>query len=86
MPEGRVSTHLRHVCFVVTKLDAEMKFYTEVLGFRELSRGSSNGTVLSWINMKVPDGDDYVEFMLPSTFRTSYTGISTPSALAAVVS
>jgi lactoylglutathione lyase len=41
-----------------------MRFYSQVLGFREIWRGSSKGTVLSWINMKVPDGDDYVEFML----------------------
>lgn len=64
MPESRVSKRMMHVGIIVTKLDAEMKFYTEVLGFREFWRGSSTGTVLSWINMKVPDGEDYVEFML----------------------
>lgn len=64
MPAARVSTHMRHVGFVVTNLDAEMKFYVEVLGFREFWRGSSNGTTLSWINMKLPDSEDYVEFML----------------------
>jgi lactoylglutathione lyase len=64
LPDGRVSGHLRHVGFVVTKLDEEMRFYTQVLGFHEFWRGSSNGSVLSWINMQVPDGDDYVEFML----------------------
>ena len=64
MPATRVSNHMRHVGFVVTKLDAEMKFYSEVLGFREIWRGSSNGTALSWTNMKLPESDDYVEFML----------------------
>src|SRR4029453_12931654 len=34
------------------------------LGFREIWRGSRSGTELSWTNMQVPDGDDYVEFMI----------------------
>ena len=64
MPDARISKRLMHVGIIVTHLDAEMKFYTEVLGFRETWRGSSSGKVLSWINLKVPDGEDYVEFML----------------------
>ena len=63
-PETRVSKHMMHVGIVVTGFDAEMKFYTEVLGFREIWRGSSSGTVLSWVNLQVPDGEDYIEFML----------------------
>ena len=38
------------------------------------SVGSASGTTLSWVNMRVPDGDDYVEFMLynkqPDKFGT----------------
>jgi lactoylglutathione lyase len=61
---ARISHRMMHTGIIVTKLDAEMKFYTDVLGFRETWRGSSNGKVLSWINLRVPDGVDYVEFML----------------------
>ena len=64
MPDARISNHMMHVGIVVTSLDPEMKFYTDVLGFQETWRGSSSGKVLSWINLKVPDGEDYVEFML----------------------
>lgn len=64
MSDDQVSKHMTHVGLIVTKLDAEYKFYTEILGFSEFWRGSSTGKVLSWINMKVPDGDDYIEFML----------------------
>ena len=60
----RISKRLMHVGIVVTALDPEMKFYTGILGFNEIWRGSSTGTQLSWVNLKVPDGDDYVEFML----------------------
>ena len=64
LPESRVSRRMAHVGIIVTNFDAEYKFYTEILGFKETWRGSSNGKTLSWINLKVPDGDDYVEFML----------------------
>jgi catechol 2,3-dioxygenase-like lactoylglutathione lyase family enzyme len=64
MPESRISHRMMHVGVVVMNLDPEMQFYTDVLGFREIWRGSKSGKTLSWINLKVPDGDDYVEFML----------------------
>ena len=64
MSDTRISTHMTHVGLIVTQLDPEYKFYTEILGFKETWRGSSSGTVLSWVNLKVPDGDDYIEFML----------------------
>jgi lactoylglutathione lyase len=64
MSDARISTHMTHVGLIVTNLDPEYKFYTDILGFKETWRGSSNGTVLSWVNLKVPDGSDYVEFML----------------------
>jgi len=64
MPETRVSKRMMHAGIVVTALDAEMNFYTGVLGFREFWRGSSSGAQLSWINLKVPDGEDYIELML----------------------
>jgi catechol 2,3-dioxygenase-like lactoylglutathione lyase family enzyme len=64
MSDNAISNRMPHVGIIVTKLDAEYKFYTEVLGFKEFYRGSKSGTVLSWINLRVPDGDDYIEFML----------------------
>ena len=64
LPETRISKRLTHVGIIVTALDPEMKFYADILGFRETWRGSSSGTQLSWVNLKVPDGDDYIEFML----------------------
>lgn len=41
-----------------------MKFYRDVLGFVETWRGARDPKRLDWVNMRVPDGDDYVEFML----------------------
>lgn len=66
MPDTRISTEMRHVGVTVKDLDASMKFYGDILGFQEIWRGSSSGRVLSWVNMRVPDGDNYLEFMLYS--------------------
>jgi lactoylglutathione lyase len=64
MPDARISKHMMHVGIIVTELEPAMKFYTDILGFSEIWRGSPSETQLSWVNLKVPDGDDYIEFML----------------------
>jgi catechol 2,3-dioxygenase-like lactoylglutathione lyase family enzyme len=64
MSDSRISNHVMHVGIIVKDLDQAMKFYGDVLGFKEIWRGSKSGTELSWTNVKVPDGDDYIEFML----------------------
>ena len=64
LPDTRISDHLLHAGILVGNLDAAMHFYGEILGFHDIWRGSSNGQVLSWVNMQVPDGTDYIEFML----------------------
>lgn len=61
---GRISTRMAHVGIMVGALEPAMKFYRDVLGFEETWRGSREGKQLNWVNMKVPDGDDYIEFML----------------------
>jgi lactoylglutathione lyase len=64
IPSTRISSRIMHVGFLVRDLEPAMKFYRDLLGFQEFWRGSSNGTQLSWVNMRVPDGQDYVELML----------------------
>jgi lactoylglutathione lyase len=66
LPPTRVSPRLRHIGFLVGDLAASKKFYGDLLGFQETWRGSRDNQTLNWVNMKVPDGDDYVEFMLYS--------------------
>jgi catechol 2,3-dioxygenase-like lactoylglutathione lyase family enzyme len=64
MSDDRISAHIRHAGIVVTNLSAAVKFYRDVLGFSETWRGGRSPEQLSWVNLKVPEGDDYVEFML----------------------
>lgn len=66
LPETRISKHMMHVGVTVGGLEPAMNFYRDILGFQEFWRGSSSGKVLSWVNMRVPDGSDYLEFMLYS--------------------
>jgi catechol 2,3-dioxygenase-like lactoylglutathione lyase family enzyme len=73
LPPTRISHRMSHVGVMVGEFEASMKFYRDILGFREIWRGSSGGKTLNWVNMQVPDGEDYVEFMLyekyPATDR-----------------
>jgi lactoylglutathione lyase len=73
LPAELLSTHLKHVGFVVDSLERSLKFYRDILGCRETWRGNGPGQQLQWVNLKVPDGDDYIELMLytdpPSPMR-----------------
>lgn len=64
MDERRISARMMHVGILVGSLGNAMKFYRDILGFQEFWRGSRDPKVLNWVNMRVPDGDDYIEFML----------------------
>jgi lactoylglutathione lyase len=67
MNDRRAATEMNHIGFIVSSLEPAFKFYREVLGCKEIWRGSQDGKFLTWVNMKVPDGEDYVEFMLYDT-------------------
>ncbi len=64
LPAARISKEIMHVGFLVGNSRKSMDFYGDILGFREFWRGSTSGKELNWIDMRVPDGKDYVEFML----------------------
>jgi lactoylglutathione lyase len=65
MPARRISQHIAHVGVIVGDAQASIRFYGGILGFQETWRGSAAGsTTVSWINMRVPEGSDYLELML----------------------
>ncbi|HEY2155376.1 MAG TPA: VOC family protein [Isosphaeraceae bacterium] len=73
LPASRISPRIMHVGVAVASLEPALAFYRDILGFQETWRGSARGKELNWVNVKVPDGDTYVEFMLykdpPTTAR-----------------
>lgn len=65
--DARISARIMHVGIIVGDAPASMKFYTDILGLKEFWRGSArNAETVSWINMRLLDSEDYVEYMLYS--------------------
>jgi catechol 2,3-dioxygenase-like lactoylglutathione lyase family enzyme len=60
----RISARLLHIGLTVRDQGAADRFYKDVLGFSEIWRGGRDDAHTDWINMKVPDGTDYLEYML----------------------
>ncbi len=61
-----ISTRVLHAGLTIRDAEAADRFYHDVLGFSEFWRGGGSDTVTNWINMKVPNGTDYLEYMLVS--------------------
>ncbi len=59
-----VASRLLHAGAVVRDEAVAHLFYREILGFSEIWRGGRTEGVTSWVNMRVPDGTDYLEYML----------------------
>ena len=62
--DRRVSARLLHIGLTVRDQGAADRFYKDVLGFSEIWRGGRDDAHTDWINMRVPDGTDYLEYML----------------------
>jgi catechol 2,3-dioxygenase-like lactoylglutathione lyase family enzyme len=62
--QSNVSSELIHAGFVVKDRAAEDHFYKDILGFRPYWHGGMKDTEDSWVAMQVPDGKEWVEYML----------------------
>jgi catechol 2,3-dioxygenase-like lactoylglutathione lyase family enzyme len=59
-----VSRHMIHAGFLVYHRDAEDHFYRDILGFRPYWHGGMKDDQTDWLAIQVPDGTDWVEYML----------------------
>jgi catechol 2,3-dioxygenase-like lactoylglutathione lyase family enzyme len=59
-----VSRHMIHVGFLVHRRDDEDHFYRDILGFRPYWHGGMKDDETDWVAMQVPDGTDWLEYML----------------------
>jgi catechol 2,3-dioxygenase-like lactoylglutathione lyase family enzyme len=64
LPDTRVSDHMIHSGFVVHDRAAEDKLYKDILGFKVMWYGGMKDDQISWVDMRVPDGSDWLEYML----------------------
>ena len=89
LPETRIAPAIYHLGFLVGNTPKSLAFYENILGFKETWQGGHDPKVLSWINLRVPDGTDYIELMLysklPATFGTqNHTSLVVPDIEKAV--
>ena len=66
LPPGNPAnpTRIIHAGFVVNDRDATDRFYKDLLGFRPYWHGGMKDDKDDWVAMQVPDGTDWVEYML----------------------
>jgi catechol 2,3-dioxygenase-like lactoylglutathione lyase family enzyme len=64
LPDTRISQHIIHVGVTVRDRAAADKFYEDVLGFQQTWQGGMKDTEVDWVDMRVPDGTDWLEYML----------------------
>lgn len=53
-----------HAGFIVKQRSAEDHFYKDLLGFRLYWHGGMKDDKDDWVDMQVPDGTDWIEYML----------------------
>jgi catechol 2,3-dioxygenase-like lactoylglutathione lyase family enzyme len=63
-PEAAVSKVMIHAGFVVHDRAAQDKFYKDLLGFHVYWHGGMKDDETDWVDMQVPDGTEWLEYML----------------------
>jgi catechol 2,3-dioxygenase-like lactoylglutathione lyase family enzyme len=64
MPETRISRRMIHVGVTIKDVEAANHFYHDILGFNEFWHGGMTNDRTQWVDMRVSDGTDWLEFML----------------------
>jgi lactoylglutathione lyase len=64
LPATRVSERIIHVGTTVSDRAAYDHLYRNILGFREFWHGGPTDEQINWVDMRVPDGADWYEYML----------------------
>jgi catechol 2,3-dioxygenase-like lactoylglutathione lyase family enzyme len=64
LPATRISTRMIHVGVVVKDRAAADRFYRDILGFKLQWQGGMKDKDTDWVAMRVPDGTDWLEYML----------------------
>ena len=67
IPPNPLSSHIIHVGFIVRDRVREDAFFRTVLGFRPYWFGGMQDNQVSWISQQVPDGTDWLEYMIVGT-------------------
>jgi catechol 2,3-dioxygenase-like lactoylglutathione lyase family enzyme len=79
----QVSNRLIHAGFIVRDRAAMEHFYKDILGFRPYWHGGMKDNETDWLDLQVPDGTDWIEFMLnvPADANKKLLGVMNHIAL-----
>jgi catechol 2,3-dioxygenase-like lactoylglutathione lyase family enzyme len=64
VPINPLSDHMIHVGFIIHNREREDGFFRSVLGFRPYWFGGMRDDLTTWISLQVPDGTDWLEYMV----------------------
>jgi catechol 2,3-dioxygenase-like lactoylglutathione lyase family enzyme len=64
LPDTRISQRIIHVGITVKDRAAADAFYRDILGCHDIWHGGMKDGRVDWVDMRVPDGTDWVEYML----------------------
>jgi catechol 2,3-dioxygenase-like lactoylglutathione lyase family enzyme len=64
LPDTRISQRIIHVGVVIKDRDAADHFYRDILGFKDIWHGGMKDSRVDWVDMRVPEGTDWLEYML----------------------
>ncbi|HEU4624369.1 MAG TPA: VOC family protein, partial [Steroidobacteraceae bacterium] len=67
VPVNPLSSHIIHVGFIVHDRAREDGFFRDVLGFKPYWFGGMKDDTPTWISQQVPDGTDWLEYMIVGT-------------------
>ena len=67
VPLNPLSNHIIHVGFIVHDRAREDGFFRTVLGFKPYWFGGMKDDMPTWISQQVPDGTDWLEYMIVGT-------------------
>ena len=86
IPTNPLSSHIIHVGYIIHNPALEDTFYKDLLGFRPYWHGGAKDDASDWISSQVPDGHDWVEYMVkgPEAVSLSTAGVLDHFALGMV--
>jgi catechol 2,3-dioxygenase-like lactoylglutathione lyase family enzyme len=91
VPVNKLSNHIMHVGFIVHNRANEDRFYKAVLGLHPYWEGGMRDDHPTWISLQLPDGRDWIEYMvvgtpdtkgIPADMKPSDVGVLNHFALA----
>ena len=82
-PSNTDALRIMHAGFIVNDRAAEDHFYKDILGFHLYWHGGMKEDVDNWVAMQVPDGTDWIEYMLniPANASKHTVGVMNHMAL-----